>query len=106
MPMHFIGGVVLHATVLAVIGYALLFSATRTAGVVALIGRILGIWLFVLAVLSVVAFFVLPRPDRMAWPPHGMFQHGPPGMHPWGPPPGMPPPPGANQPAPPLPIKP
>lgn len=100
MPMHFIGGVVLHATVLAIIGYALLFSATRTAGVVALIGRILGIWLFVLAILSVVAIAIAPmfggKPFgmdhderyRMMW--HAL----PPGMQ------NPPPPPPPVQPAP------
>jgi hypothetical protein len=85
---------VLHATLLAIVGYALLFSATRTAGIVALIGRLLGIWVFIVAALFVVAGIFAPE-----------HEHGP-GMHPWGPPPGPPalqPAPGPQQPPPPKP---
>jgi hypothetical protein len=95
---------VLHATLLAIVGYALLFSATRTAGIVALIGRLLGIWVFIVAALFVAAAIIAPPPDR-AFAPWGMM-HGGPGMHPWGPPPGPPamqPAPGPQQPPPPKP---
>jgi hypothetical protein len=96
MHMHMIAHAVLHATLLAIVGYALLFSATRTAGVVALIGRLLGIWVFIVAALFVAAGIFAPEHD------HGFG----PGMHPWGPPPGPPamqPAPGPQQPPPPKP---
>ena len=53
--MHILVGVVLHVTVLAIIGYFLLFSASKAQGIVALIGRLLGLWVFLLAALSVLA---------------------------------------------------
>jgi len=37
------------ATLLVVIGYFVLFSTTKTAGAVKTFGRILAIWLFILA---------------------------------------------------------
>jgi hypothetical protein len=89
--MHIVFGVVLHTTVLAIVGYLLLFSASKAEGVVALIGRVLGIWVFLLAILSVVAFVTAPM---FGGKPFGIeMGHGPGGMHPWGPPPGMQPPP-------------
>jgi hypothetical protein len=93
-------GAILHATLIAVIGYALLFSATRTAGIVALIGRLLGIWLFILAILLVVGAATAPM---FGGKPFGLDMHHGPGMHRWGPPPGMqpPPPPPGEQPPPP-----
>ena len=51
--MHMLVGTVLHVTVLAIVGYLLLYTASRSEGLVALIGRLLGIWVFVLAALSV-----------------------------------------------------
>jgi hypothetical protein len=59
MHMHLVGAI-LHGTLFAVVGYALLFSATRTAGVTALIGRLLGIWLFILAALAIVGAATAP----------------------------------------------
>jgi hypothetical protein len=41
--------------VLAIIGYLLLFTASKATGIVALIGRLLGLWVFLLAILSVLA---------------------------------------------------
>ena len=88
---HMLIGIVLHTTLLAIVGYALLWSASKAEGLVALIGRVLGIWVFILAILSVVAV--------VAGPMLGMdMGHGP-GMHRWGPPPG---PPGMQPPPPPL----
>ncbi len=103
---HMLIGVVLHATLLAIIGYALLFSATRTAGLVALIGRVLGIWVFILAILSIVAVLTAPM---FGGKPFGMDMGPGPGMHRWGPPPGPgmmppPPPPGMQPPPPPAPA--
>ena len=53
-------GVILHVTVLAIIGYFLLFSASKAQGLVALIGRLLGLWVFLLALLSVLAVLGAP----------------------------------------------
>jgi len=53
-------GIVLHITVLAIIGYLLLFSASKAQGLVALIGRLLALWVFLLAVLSVLAVLGAP----------------------------------------------
>ncbi len=104
MHMHMIAHAMLHATLLAIVGYAVLFSATRTAGIVALIGRLLGIWVFIVAALFVAAAIFAPPPDRAFAPMEWM--HGGPRMHPWGPPPGPPamqPAPGPQQPPPPKP---
>ena len=93
---HMLIGIVLHTTLLAIVGYALLWSASKAEGLVALIGRVLGIWVFILAILSVVAIVLMPKFAG------GPFGPGGPGMmHRWGPPPGMmqpPPPPPADQP--------
>jgi hypothetical protein len=76
--MHLVGAV-LHGTILAVIGYALLFSATRTAGITALIGRLLGIWLFALAALAIVGAATAPmfggKPFGMEMHDHGGWMH-------------------------------
>jgi hypothetical protein len=58
--MHMLVGVVLHVTVLAIIGYLLLWTASKAQGVVAFIGWLLGLWVFVLAILSVVAVVAAP----------------------------------------------
>jgi hypothetical protein len=58
--MHILVGVILHVTVLAIIGYFLLFSASKAQGIVALIGRLLGLWVFLLAILSVLAVLGAP----------------------------------------------
>src|SRR5579862_1016769 len=95
--MHFLVGAVLHGTILAVIGYALLFSATRTAGVTALIGRLLGIWLFILAALGIIAAATAPmfggKPFGLDIMPPMHHHWGPPGDHDRMPPPDQPVPP-------------
>ncbi len=48
----------LHATFCAVVGFFVLFAASRSDGLLKLVGNVLGIWLFVLAVLSVVGGFM------------------------------------------------
>jgi hypothetical protein len=92
--MHMLFGLILHVTLLAIVGYALLFSASKAEGVVALIGRLLGIWVFLLAILSVVGAVAIHLNGGKLF---GMdFTHPGPGhMHMWGPPPDgrMPPPP-------------
>ena len=89
--MHFIIGAVLHATVLGVIAFFVLFAAGKAEGFVSLLGRLLGFWLLLLAILSIAAgaYFHLKggKPDEMGW----MHGHG--WMHHWGPPDGAPPPP-------------
>lgn len=51
MP-YFLGGLV-HATVLAIIGFFILFAATKAQGLVAAFGKILAAWILILAVLAV-----------------------------------------------------
>jgi hypothetical protein len=72
-------GVVLHTTLLAIVGYALLFSASKASGIVALIGRVLGLWVFLLAALSVAAFVTAPmfggKPFGMEMHDHGGWMH-------------------------------
>ena len=58
--MHMLVGAVLHITVLAIIGYFLLFSASKAQGIVALIGRLLALWVFLLAILSGLAVVGAP----------------------------------------------
>ena len=54
--MHslFIFGVLLHATALAVLGFFVLFAADRATGRTQSIGKLLGGWLFLLAVLALI----------------------------------------------------
>ena len=54
--MHslFIFGVLLHATVLSVIGFFVLFAADRATGRTQSIGKLLGGWLFLLAALALI----------------------------------------------------
>jgi len=68
--MHMLVGIVLHVTVLAIIGYLLLWTASKSEGLVSLIGRLLGLWVFILAILSVVAVVLGPKGDKE----HGMMQ--------------------------------
>ena len=85
--MHMVIGIVLHVTVLSIVGYALLWTASKAEGIVALIGRLLGLWVFLLAILSVVAVVSAPmfggKPfgiDMM----HGHDHGGPGWAHHWG----------------------
>lgn len=69
MHPFFIFGALLHATACAVVGFFILFAATRTAGLLKTVGNILGIWLFILAVIALVGGILA----------HGMGHH-----HGWG----------------------
>ena len=64
-------GSLLHATALAVIGFFVLFTADRAGGRVKTIGNALGIWLFILAALAIIAAIVAPArgygPGPGAW---------------------------------------
>jgi hypothetical protein len=76
MHMHMLVGIVLHTTLLAIVGYALLFSASKASGVVALIGRVLGLWVFALAILSVAAIVSAPMFGGKPFGMEMMHDHG------------------------------
>ena len=79
--MHMLVGIVLHVTVLAIIGYLLLWTASKAEGLVALIGWVLGLWVFILAILSVVAAVMMPKGGDGS---HGMMHdHAMGWMHHW-----------------------
>ncbi len=81
--MHWIFGAILHATVLGVISFFVLFAASKADGFVALLGRLLGYWLLLLAILGLACGIYggvtgknpMPMDDHPGW------------MHHWGPPP-------------------
>jgi hypothetical protein len=77
--MHMVFHAVLHFTVLAIIGYLLLYTASKADGIVALIGRLLGLWVFILAILAVVAGVAMS--GGKGW--EGMHGHGMGWMHHW-----------------------
>lgn len=60
MHPFMIFGAVLYATTLAVIGFFVLFAASRAAGLIKGLGTALGIWVLVLSVLIVVGAAALP----------------------------------------------
>jgi hypothetical protein len=65
---------ILHATVAGIIGFFVLFAASKADGIVKFVGTILGWWLWIIAVLSVVCVFVCPMMgDKMGghWGMHG-----------------------------------
>jgi hypothetical protein len=95
--MHWIVGAVLHATVLGIISFFILFAASKAEGFTAVLGKLLGSWVLLLAVLGLACgiYFGVTGKGPMG---------GPGWMHHWGPPPGpmmQPPPPPATTPAPP-----
>jgi hypothetical protein len=83
MHLFFLLGGLLHATALAVIGFFVLFAASKSTGALKRIGDALGVWLFILAVLALLggAFF---GPMMMG---HHGFHGGMMGRDGWGPPP-------------------
>lgn len=60
MHLHMIAGVVLHATAMAVIGFFVLFAASKASGLVRAVGTALGWWLWLLAALFVVCALARP----------------------------------------------
>ena len=91
--MHFmVIGAVLHATVLGVIAFFILFAASKASGFVALLGRLLGYWVLILAVLGLVIgigsavtgkpMFGMQGPWMMHGDWHHMDRMGPPGAEP------------------------
>jgi hypothetical protein len=69
MHPFFIFGALLHATACAVVGFFILFAATRTAGLLKTVGNVLGIWLFILALIALIG---------------GILGHGMGHRHGWG----------------------
>lgn len=61
MHPFLIFGALLHATACAVVGFFVLFAATRTAGLLKTLGNILGAWLFILAIVALVGGILAPR---------------------------------------------
>jgi hypothetical protein len=81
MHMHMLAGAILHATLLAIVGYFILLTATKASGLVSLIGKILALWVFLLAVGAIVcAVMGGPMMDKDGKGPGGWMHH-------WGPPP-------------------
>jgi hypothetical protein len=69
---------ILHATVAGVLGFFVLFAASKASGIVKLVGTILGWWLWILALLSIVCVFVCPAMGgKMGdkWGMHGDWMH-------------------------------
>jgi hypothetical protein len=60
MHLHMIAGVVLHATAMAVIGFFVLFAASKASGIVRAVGTALGWWLWLLAALFIVCALARP----------------------------------------------
>ena len=70
----FLGGLG-RATVLAVVGFFVLFTASKSQGLVKRIGNVLGAWLFVLAVLAIVGSIFLGAMGRGFMGPHHPWMH-------------------------------
>ena len=60
MHSFFWVGAILHATAMAVVGFFVLFAAGKSGGLLRTIGNVLGIWLFILAVLALVGGAAAP----------------------------------------------
>src|SRR5215469_11564895 len=73
MQLFFVVAGLLHATLLAVVGFFVLFAASNATGAVKRIGEVLGVWLYILAVLAIIASSV--------WGPAMWRAHG--GYHAW-----------------------
>jgi len=87
--MHFmIIGALLHVTVLGVVAFFILFAASKADGFVALLGRVLGYWILLLAILGLaLGIFGAVTGKHMGppWMMHHRWDHrGPP---PWDAPP-------------------
>lgn len=80
MAVFFIVAGLLHATVLAVIGFFVLFAASKAEGLVKRIGNILGAWLYILAALALIGWIAVGATGGGAFSRHMMAYH-----HQWGP---------------------
>ena len=94
--MPWIIGAVLHATVIAIIAFFILFAAGKAEGFTALLGRLLGYWVLLIAIVALAGGI---SASMNGGKPFGMdMMHGHHGWHHMGPPPDgpmMPPPPAA-----------
>jgi len=72
--MGFLAMHVVHATLIAVVGFFVLFAASRASGIVRLVGTILGWWLWILAVLAIVCGLLCHGDGKNA--PGWMHMHG------------------------------
>jgi hypothetical protein len=80
MHMGMLMHAILHATVAGIVGFFVLFAASKAEGIVKFVGTILGWWLWIIAVISIVCVFVCPMmgdkggawADRM----HGWMHDG------------------------------
>jgi hypothetical protein len=78
MHMGMLAHAVMHATIAGVLGFFVLFAASKASGVVKLVGTLLGWWLWILALLSIVCVFVCPMMgDKLGekWGMHGDWMH-------------------------------
>ncbi len=80
MHVFFIVAGLLHATILAVVGFFVLFAASRAEGLVKRIGNILGAWLYILAALALIGWIVVAAMGGAMLGHHMMGFH-----HQWGP---------------------
>jgi hypothetical protein len=79
--IHFL---IMHVTVLLIVAFFILFAASKADGMVGLFGKVLGVWIVLVAILHIVAFFA---PGVMGMKPGAMpggMMHGH-WMHHWGP---------------------
>jgi len=74
MHMGMLAHAILHATVAGVIGFFVLFAASKAEGIVKFVGTILGWWLWIIAVLSIVCVFVCPMMGEK-WGMHSDWMH-------------------------------
>jgi hypothetical protein len=81
MHAFFILLALLHATALAVIGFFVLFAASRSTGLLKTIGNMLGAWLFILALLAIVGAAFAPMMVHEPWGGGMMGPYGHAWMH-------------------------
>ena len=80
MHPFFIFAILLHVSLLAVIGFFVLLAADRATGRLQNVGRVIGIWVFVLAAVALVGGIAAVASGRL--PGRGWMaeRHGPGGM--------------------------
>jgi polyferredoxin len=75
LDMMMLAHAVAHATVVAVIGFFVLFAAGKADGIVKLVGMLLGWWIWIIAVGLIVCAVVCPG-KAMGWMHDRMGMHG------------------------------
>jgi len=70
--VHFL---LLHVTVLLILAFFILFAAQKADGLVALFGYALGVWMLIVAVLHVAAFFMPGMMGMKGDMMHGRWMH-------------------------------